>query len=245
MLAAGLIGTPALAAEPPAADAELEQIRDRLLKVLPEVERENIRRSPSADLIEIQQGGSFAYATADGRFVVLGDLLDLSTGEYLSEKARGAWRLAAVDKIDGGAIVFPAPANTQRYTLTVFTDIDCAYCRKLHQQIGSMNEAGITVRYLFFPRAGLRSTSADEARNVWCAADPQTALTKAKQGGSIKRAPSSCKDPVAAQYAVVKELGLNATPALLMPDGRLIYGYRSVDELLQELAAPHKDSPPG
>ena len=119
-------------------------------------------------------------------------------------------------------VVFPA-TGAKKHTITVFTDIDCAYCRRLHAQIGEYNNLGIEVNYLFFPRAGVGSHSFEKAVSVWCAADRNSAFTTAKAGE--EPAPLDCPNPVERHFQIGKELGVTGTPALVAEDGTLIPGY--------------------
>jgi thiol:disulfide interchange protein DsbC len=144
-------------------------------------------------------------------------------------------RLAYLNELrDADAIVFPA--SQAKYRVTVFTDIDCGYCRELHRHIDQYNAAGITVRYLAFPRAGEGSASFKKAENVWCAADRKAALTAAKAG---KDNPEKvCENPVADQFKAGEKLGVSGTPAILLDDGRLLPGYLPPEDLLRVLEKP-------
>ncbi len=125
-------------------------------------------------------------------------------------------------------IVF-SPKEKPRHTLTVFTDIDCGYCRKLHAEMDELNSYGIEVRYMMFPRTGLNTPSYQKAVNVWCAKDQQVSMTKAKAGESIPQA--NCDNPIASQFDLGQQLGVTGTPALLLGDGSLIPGYRPAKDL--------------
>lgn len=225
-----------------AEDAELERIRDRLATTLPDVLREDIVRAPVSGLFEVRRGYAYGYVTADGETLIIGDLIDLSGGRELTEQRRRQQRLADIQTV-GGEIVFAppgGPADPAR-TLTVFTDVDCGYCRQLHREMADYHARGIAIRYLFFPRSGPGSRSYRDAQAVSCADDPRQALTTAKSGGRLARPAAGCTDSVAAQFALSQALQLDATPALVFPDGRLEYGYRSaaaVDQSLREGAAP-------
>jgi thiol:disulfide interchange protein DsbC len=126
-----------------------------------------------------------------------------------------------------------------KYTITVFTDVDCAFCRKLHSQIADYNKLGIRVRYLLYPRTGPNSSSWTKAEQVWCSPDRNDALTKAKLGEDLKT--KACKDnPVARSYALGQQFALQGTPAILLADGELLSGYEPPDVLLKDLQAAAK-----
>ena len=120
-----------------------------------------------------------------------------------------------------------------KHTVTVFTDIDCPYCRRLHKEVPAMNELGIKVRYLAFPRAGVHSPSFKEAVSVWCAKNPAQALTDAKAGKKVPEV--TCDNPVLQHMALGEQVGVTGTPAMVLEDGRMLPGYIPATRLAQLL----------
>jgi thiol:disulfide interchange protein DsbC len=137
-----------------------------------------------------------------------------------------------LEALDESEMVVFAPENPQK-TVTVFTDFDCTYCRKLHQEVPVLNELGIAVRYLAYPRAGVGSASYDKMVSAWCADDPNTALTDAKMGKAIPQ--KTCANPVAKQYRLGDDFGVTGTPALILEDGQLLPGYMPASALAARL----------
>jgi thiol:disulfide interchange protein DsbC len=168
-----------------AAESESQAaIRQSLGKVLPGVTPDEIRPSPMQGVSEVLVGPRLFYISNDGKYLLQGSLIDLETRRDISEERRKDIRLEAINKVGSdNMIVFPA--EKERHTITVFTDIDCGYCRKLHKEIDQFNAEGITVRYLMFPRAGIDSPSYNKAVSVWCADDRRAALTHAKLGEEV------------------------------------------------------------
>ena len=193
---------------------------------------EDIQPSPVPGLYEVVSGTDVGYVSADGRFYVDGDVFDMQTRRNLTDQRRKEGRVALLKGIqDSDTIVF-APKDA-KYTLDVFTDVDCTYCRKLHSQIDQFNSLGIKVRYLMFPRSGPGSPAWQQAQAVWCSADRRDALTRAKRGEHIEA--KTCKDSVAKQYALGEELGVRGTPGIFTEDGEYIAGYMPPAQLLQHL----------
>lgn len=203
----------------PAAKADVRaEIARRL-----DVKVEDIKPSPIAGLYEIRSGAEVGYVSEDGRFYLDGDVFDMTSKANLTERRRQEGRLALMAGVsDADAIVF-APAGAVRHTLTVFTDIDCTYCRRLHQEIGELNRLGIRVRYLMYPRNGPDTESWRKAEAVWCSADRRDALTRAKRGETIKS--GKCETPIAAQYALGRQLGIQGTPGIFTDRGEYLAGY--------------------
>jgi thiol:disulfide interchange protein DsbC len=177
---------------------------------------------------EVAIGPRLVYMTGDGRYLIQGGISDLETREDLTEPRRNAVRLDVINKVSEDQMVVFGPKDAP-YTITVFTDIDCGFCRRLHAEIGKYNASGIRVRYLFMPRAGKGSESYKKAVGVWCAKDRQRAMTDAKAGKDVPA--QDCKNPVDEHLALAELLGINGTPALILPDGELLPGYVPADRL--------------
>lgn len=195
-----------------------------------EVEPEDIRSSPVPGLYEVASGTDVGYVSADGRFYFDGDLFDMETRDNLTEGRRLAARAALLkDVTDEQTVVF-APKGYQ-FTLNIFTDVDCSYCRKLHSEIAELNRLGVRVRYLMYPRSGPGSDSWAKAEAVWCSADRQQALTRAKRGEAV--AAPACSNPVARQYELGREIGIRGTPGIITDQGQYIAGYLPAAQLVE------------
>lgn len=215
----------------------MAEVRAAIVEQMPELAAAPLRPTPIEGLYEVRIGVDFAYITGDGRFVIEGDLIDVAAGIAVTQEHRKAARAqilsgGAIDSID-----FMPPASVPlRHVLTVFTDIDCGYCRRLHREIDTYLERGIGVRYLFYPRSGQGTEAWRKAEGVWCQPDRHTALTEAKKGGRV--ADGNCETPVLAQYRLGQLLGIRGTPMLVLPDGDVVQGYLPADALEQRLTAP-------
>jgi thiol:disulfide interchange protein DsbC len=210
------------------------KISDALAKITGGKTPDSVSESPIPGLYEVLYGPSLFYVSGDGRYVLDGTLLDMVEQKNLSEPKMAAARLRTVDKVGEDHMIIFAPKET-KHTITVFTDIDCGYCRKLHSQIKEINGLGIRVRYLMYPRAGVGSPSFKKAVSVWCAADRNEALTEAKAGKEIPE--KSCDNPVKEHMAVVEELGVRGTPAIVTETGAMLPGYVPPDRLFAYLEA--------
>jgi len=209
-----------------------EDVSKTLSSLVPGVAPTSVKASPLGDLYEVMYGPELLYLSKDGRYLFQGDIVDLQARRNLSEEARGAARLDALEGLGEDKMVVFAPEKT-KHTVTVFTDIDCAYCVKFHQEVGELNKRGVKVRYLAFPRAGIGSSSYKKAVSVWCADDRQTAITNAKAGKKV--AEKNCDAPVKEEYELGQRLGVSGTPSLILDDGRLVPGYLPASRLVQQL----------
>ncbi|MCZ6762947.1 MAG: DsbC family protein [Gammaproteobacteria bacterium] len=197
-----------------------------------DLEIDNIRDAAIPGLFEVVIGSQVIYLSADGRFLLEGDIVDLESRENLTDKRRAQARKIAIDSFgEDNMIIFGG--ESPLHTITVFTDTDCSYCRKLHAEIAAINDLSIAVRYLLYPRYGPGSKSWQIANNVWCADDRQEALTQAKLNKTIEA--RQCVTPVMASYRLGQGIGFRGTPATITADGDLIAGYLPPQALLERL----------
>jgi thiol:disulfide interchange protein DsbC len=205
-----------------AADEEIEAVRASLQKWVPGIQPQSIKSAPIAGIYEVILEGQVLYLSQDGRYAMQGQLVDLATRTNLTEERLKTIRAAAINALDKRNMIVFEPKKA-KYTVNVFTDIDCGYCRQLHQHVDEYNKLGIKIRYLSFPRAGIGSSSYDKAVDVWCAKDRQQAMTQAKADKPVENT-SQCENPVADQFNLGRSLGVNATPTLILEDGTMLPG---------------------
>lgn len=200
---------------------------------VPGARPEDVHATPIPGIYEIIRGTDAAYVTADGKYAIAGDLYDLRTNVNLTDKERRETRLKLLAQIPESQMVIFGPKSA-RHTITVFTDVDCPYCRKLHSQIAEYNRLGIRVRYLFYPRTGPNTASWTKAEEVWCSPNRNEALTEAKLGQTlhVKLCPNT---PVAREYELGQQFDLEGTPAIVLGNGDMVPGYVSPLELANML----------
>jgi thiol:disulfide interchange protein DsbC len=209
--------------------------RAALLKLLPAGSKvEDLRPSPIPGIYEFMQGADVNYLTADGKYFLDGNLYDMASRENLTEVLRTRARLAMINAVPESQMVIYGPKNPL-YTITVFTDVDCAYCRKLHSDIGELNRLGVRVRYMFYPRTGPNTESWKKAEVVWCSPNRNEAMTRAKAGAQLDMSKACGATPVAREYALGQSIGVRGTPAIITEKGDYISGYMPPLELLQQL----------
>ena len=225
VVAAGsLLGLSAQAADEAA-------IRDKLTSMLG-LDVETIADSPVSGLVQVSTNRGLFYVSENGQYLLQARVFNIDEEmRNETELALSGLRKEGVKEMESSSITFKA--KNEKHEISVFTDITCGYCRKFHKEIDELNDAGITVHYLAFPRSGLNSENYNDMVSVWCAKDPQKALTKAKAGNDV--ASASCKNKVAEQYMLGQKLGVNGTPNIVLPDGSLIPGYQPAALLAKAL----------
>jgi thiol:disulfide interchange protein DsbC len=229
------------AAEP---GAQAKDPRVEIAAKIPGAKPDELRESPIPGIYEMTRGTEIAYVTADAKYAIAGDLYEMASSTNLTENARRTERVKLLASVPESQMVVFSPKDP-KYTVSVFTDVDCGYCRKLHSQIADYNRMGIKVRYLLYPRTGPNTESWEKAEQVWCSNDRGQALTRAKQGEDIK-APKHCANsPIAREYALGQDIGVRGTPAILLDNGEMLPGYLPPQELAQHLKARDKDKKRG
>ena len=212
-------------------------IRARLSLVDPDLEVTRITPTPLSGLylVELKRQG-FLYATGDGQYLIEGDMyrvLDAGGVVNITDARRNVLRREMMSAVSTDEMIVFAPKGDVRAVLNVFTDVDCGYCRKLHQEMSRINELGIEVRYLAYPLTGIGTASYDKMVTAWCSEDPQDAMTRLKQGQKLEAL--SCDSPVAEQYELGQAMGVSGTPSLVLESGEMLPGYRPADELAKYL----------
>jgi thiol:disulfide interchange protein DsbC len=231
LLLAFLLLAPLLAWADAAADTAI--VKQKLAELIPNRTPTSIEASAVPGIYQVAYGVQLFYVSADGKYLFDGELIDTQSRVSLSVEKQSQIRKAMMAGLNAkDMIVFPAKGET-KHIITVFTDIDCPYCQKLHNEVPQYNELGVEVRYMLFPRSGVGSPSYNKAVSAWCAEDKGKALTDAKNGVDIK--PLKCDNPVAKQYEIGQQLGVTGTPAVLLDGGELLPGYRPAPEVAKML----------
>ena len=207
-------------------------IEEKIRTLAPNAKTIAVSETPIDGMLQVQINSDIVYVTADGKYLLQGQIMDIDTRTNITDQAKSGIRVDLLAELKQDEQISFAPENP-KYDLLVFTDIDCGYCRKLHNQMEEYNEEGIAIHYLAFPRAGVGSASYDKFVSVWCADDQQAAMTLAKNGADPD--PQKCPNPIADQYDLGRELGVSGTPALVTADGTLIPGYMPPEQLRQRL----------
>lgn len=228
---AATAGTAHVTAAPQPVTASPETLR--AVAVLAGVKPENVQTTPVAGIFEVLRGSDILYMTRDGQYAFTGDLYQVPTRANLTEVHRREMRRKLIDAVPESRMVVFSPPQP-KYTVTVFTDVDCGYCRALHRQIAEYNRLGVRVRYVFYPRTGPDTESWHKAEQVWCSADRKAALTRAKLGEPLD-APVCPNTPVAQEYELGKAIGLEGTPGIVAANGAMVGGYLSPDALVEQL----------
>ncbi len=221
------------------------EVKLLLEKKLPGMQIDDIEASPMAGFYQAFFGGELIYVSSDAEFIFTGNMLQLAkdspinhtqlamTQQDAKKAPMRANTLAQIDEED--MVVFRA--EDEKFVITVFTDVDCAYCRKLHKEVPLLNDNGITVRYMAYPRAGIGSDAYNKLVSIWCADDKLAAMDDAKlrrQFGNFDK--NSCENPIAKQFDMTRVFNLSGTPSLILDDGELIGGYLPAEELFKHLS---------
>ncbi len=214
------------------------QVRAALNQLLPGLSDFEIRPAAVGNLLEVRADTNVFYVSSDGEFLLNGPLYNLGKSENLTEKRLVEYRKKLLHGIqDIQPIKYPA--DNGRYRLTVITDIDCPYCRRLHQDLAEYNAAGFDIEYLMLPRSGKDSPSYQKTVHAVCALEPDLAITAAMSGETPE--PADCAHSVDQHMAMARSLGANSTPNIVLPDGTLIRGYQTAAQLTKALETISQD----
>jgi len=211
---------------------DVEKVQAAIRKIIPKsiISAKDIRQSPLPNFYEVTYFTYVYYISKDGRYLIDGNLLDLNTRKNLTTPRVLAARMNTLNSIgEEKMIIFSPPANKVKHTITVFTDIDCPYCRLMHNQIDQYMKLGIKVRYMLFPRAQANTPTYKKAIAVWCSKDRNAALTRAKAGKTLS--PGKCDHPIAEHVQIGSAMGVTGTPSIISSSGQVIPGFVAAKEL--------------
>lgn len=217
--------------------AAVQVVQGALAKLAPGVRLAVVNRAPLPGFYQVIASGQLVYVSTDGKYLLNGDLVDLGARKSLNDAAWATYRKAALAKVPAAEHIVFAPKNP-KYRVTVFTDVDCPYCRALHEHMAEYNKLGIAVDYLAWPRSGVTDAAGQPTPTyqamaaVWCATDRQHALTAAFAGTRAGQPAAGCNSPVRGEFKLGEELGVNGTPAIFTPGGHLVGGYLTPEQLL-------------
>jgi thiol:disulfide interchange protein DsbC len=234
---AGAVATAAFAAD----DTASKAARDAVEALGPDIKVDSIQPAPMPGFYQVVASGRMVYVSADGRYMLNGNLIDLKSKTDVSAAAWAATRKAALAKVPASQRLVFSPPNP-KHTVTVFTDVDCGFCRQLHAHIDEYNKQGIAVEYVFWPREGVKTTGGNDtpsytkAVSVWCASDRKNAFNQAMKGADVKAA--TCTNPVKDEFELGERLGVNGTPTVVTENGDVVGGYLTPAQLLKAVNAP-------
>ncbi len=216
--------------------ANKEAVIQNLSRFFGEINKQDISASPFKGVYEVVTYNPIdsMLVSEDGRYLIQGDVVDLTTRSLIQKSSRVKnLKLALIDSInENDKIIYPA--QNERYQIHVFTDVDCPFCSRLHNNMTRMNDAGISVKYLASPLASLHPTAQGKMQKIWCAADRNQAMDNYNKDGTIVDSPP-CNDPVAAQLTISQQLSVTGTPAIFLSDGTHLPGFLSADKLLRKI----------
>lgn len=223
------------------ADTDLAKIKQDLEKRFSDLKVTDIKASPVPGMYEVTFGTHVAFVSADGKYMLMGDLIDVDKQKNLTAERRTALILQAIDAVGEKNMIVFAPKQAVKRTLTVFSDVDCPYCARLHREIPALTGAGVKVRYLLFPRAGVGSESYRRSIAVWCAKDRGAAVGAAMSGGKLDM--KTCPNPVDEHMQLGVDVGVEGTPTLVLDDGRILPGYVPAPQLLAAMGLADGNAP--
>lgn len=212
------------------ADNDIERLKQAIAKRLPNIEVTSIKKSPVDGLFEVVSGSQVVYMTQDAKFMIDGDLVNLESKRNYTEEAKAEMRLAIINSLGEDQMLIYKP-ETVKHTVTIITDINCPYCRRLHDEMSEYLKYGVRVRYIFMPLKG--KADFDKTVSVWCSDDRHLSLDIVKAGGSIES--KTCKNPIKKHLTLSRKIGVRGTPAIILEDGTMLPGYVPINKLMVEI----------
>lgn len=215
---------------------DIAQLKENLAKEMPEMPVDEIKSTPVPGLYQLITESRLFYLTPDLKYAFRGSIIDLDNKIDLTAQEQGRLSMLAINAVgEDKMVIFEPKEGKGERSITVFTDTSCPYCARLHSEVPALNEAGIRVRYLLYPRAGVGSDAYKVLQSIWCADDRQQALTDAKAGKDIEE--KACDNPIAEHIELARQVGLQGTPLVFTDAGEMISGYRPANVIIESIKA--------
>ncbi len=215
------------------AQADVETARQNLEARLPSLPIDSLMATPIDGVYELITNGNISYVTEDAAYLISGEILDIKTQVNVTQARRSELVQNGLAALDGQTIDFPRSESGElNNVLYVFTDHTCPYCRKLHDDVPELQEAGITVKYLLYPRQGLGSKVHREMIAIWCSEDRAQAMDDAKNG-DVPEFTDVCANPIEQHVDLARQAGLRGTPMLIFDNGTTVPGYQPAAEIIK------------
>lgn len=208
-----------------------EAIQQRLAQVVPSLTPDSIEPTAIDGIYEVRYGPDVFYVSRDGRYLIQGAMIDLETRENLTERAANGARAEIFAGIDDAELTVFMPVGEVRHTINIFTDPNCTFCRRLHNEMRTYQQAGVKVRYFMYPVLG--RDSPEIMTSIWCGRSRTEGMDLAKAGKPVPKA--DCPTPMDAHLALGRDLGITGTPATITEDGLVISGYRPAIDVIRAL----------
>jgi thiol:disulfide interchange protein DsbC len=214
---------------------DYSKVKAQLTRSFPQLSTAVVKSSPVPGMLRVEFGEEIGYVTSDGKYLFLGELIEVATHKNLNSAVpteQGKQVVREIEELGEANMIVMGPKNAKR-TMNVFTDVDCPYCARLHQDVPELNRHGVKVRYLLFPRNGLDSNTYKKSVAVWCASDRVKTVGIAKAGGKVDM--KTCANPVEKHYRLGEKFGVQGTPTIYLDNGQRLGGYAPVDRMLSVL----------
>ena len=213
-------------------------IKDVLAKILPADVPYSVFSSPVSGFYQVVIGMRVVFISDDGKYMINGALIDINSRENITETASAAVRIKMLKDIpESSMIIFEGNKDGALYgrNISIFTDVDCPYCKKLHREVPQLSEAGITIRYLAYPRNGTQTSTYQDMVSIWCAKDQKAALEQALESGNSAQVASKCNHPVQDHMMYAGMFEVRWTPFMIFDNGQAIPGYAPAVEIINEM----------
>ena len=212
-----------------------EDIKNRLLKSIPNITSiDAVKKTNIDNIYEVDMGRKIMYTTADGKYIIVGNIIDPETKKNLTEE-----RMQKLSFIDWNKLPFDLAikevSGTGKYKLAVFSDPDCPYCQVFEKQIVA-NLPNTTVYTFLFPLS-IHHNAKHDSQAIWCSPDRVTVWTNWMRDKTPLPTDTSCDTSAVDKSLEVGEnfVQVEGTPTVILANGQILSGMLPADQLLEKM----------
>jgi len=199
---------------------------------------EHVENSPVSGVFTVVSKEGISYATENGDYIFTGNLFKVN-GQDVENVTESAL-LKGVQNFANNTQTIDYKSPNEKYVIAIFTDITCGFCQKLHHDIAEYLRAGISIKYLAYPRMGLNSVVSKNMASIWCSSEPKKAFDEAMKDNVLpnNKPSKECRELIAAQFDMGSTMQLKGTPTSITLKGKpfVFTGYVTPESMAKQLA---------
>jgi len=212
---------------PSVAAASEATVKQTMQKKYPDVQVENVAKTPIAGIYEVFVGGGVHYVDENVNYIIMnGRLIDVERKTDLTEARLRALTAIKFDQLPLDLAFRMVKGNGKR-KLAYFTDPNCPYCKRLDQELARVTD--VTVHVFLYPI--LSQDSYEKATAVWCSKDRVKVYDEMMLNGNPPKTAGACDTPINKILAYGRQKGISGTPTLFFADGQRVIGVISLNQL--------------
>jgi thiol:disulfide interchange protein DsbC len=190
----------------------------------------SVSPAPVTGLYEILVGNEIFYTDSTGKYLIQGEIIELSTGKNITEQRQSDLNRIKWSDLNQANAIKNVRGNGSRQ-LAIFSDPNCGYCKRLEKSLQQLDN--VTIYTYLIPI--LSPDSAQKAKQIWCSSDPYKAYIDWMVNGVSPSGKTDCSNPLDKNLTTAKNYGITGTPTIFFTDGSRFPGAVQITDIEKKL----------